>query len=250
MRRTPDEPASAPGPDPAPAPPATGPDPAPPPAPAIDPQEFERLRADRDEWQREREQIRAEREETARWRRAVEGRLPQPPPPQEPDLERLWFENPRAAAELVEARVTGKLEQRYQQDQAAQQQQATAREFFSSVYESHPELAGEDNVMAFVFQRDSQRLLTMRVPEAREALAKGMREEILRLEKRAASLRTAEEGTTPPPRSRAVVEGGSGPRLPSRRDAGEAQGGPQSLSELLRERRDRRSSSTSRPGRR
>ena len=161
----------------------------------------------------------------------------------------MWFENPRAAAELVEARVTDRLEQRYQHDQAQQHQQATAREFFSSVYESHPELSGEDNVMAYVFQRDARTLLTLRVPEAREALAKGMREEILRLEKRASALRTQDEGTIPPPRSRAVVEGGSSPRLPARREASEGRM-PGSLKELLDQRRAHRADARARPGKR
>jgi hypothetical protein len=121
------------------------------------------------------------------------------------------------------------------------------REFVGGMYDQHPELRGEDQLVAYVMQREGPRIITLPIPEAREALAQGVREEIFRMEKRASDLRTRTEGTVPPPAHRATVEGGSPSRARPTREPSE-EVGAKSITELLRQRREQRD--TARQGRR
>jgi hypothetical protein len=206
-------------------------------APVPDP-ESERIRAEREQWQRDRELWMAERDQTRQWQRQVEQRLPPPPVPAQPDIERIWYENPRQAMQLIRQDILGEVTQQYRLDQEAQKREQIMRDFVGGMYESHPELRGEDQLVAFVLQRDGVEIGKMRIPEARAALAKGVRDEIFRMERRASEMRTREEGHAPPPAHRAIVEGGSASRSAPRREAEDS--GAKSITELLRMRREAR----------
>jgi hypothetical protein len=221
------------------------------PAPAPDPEQ-ERIREERAQYARDRELWMAEREQTRRWQAQVESRLPPPPRQEEPDLDRIWYENPSLAARIIEERTAQRLTHQYRQDQEANRREQVMKEFVGGMYESHPELRGEDQLVAYVLQRDGERIGALKIPEAREALAKGVRDEIFRMEKRAGDMRTREEGREPPAASRAVVEGGSGSSREGARTPREREeaGGPKSLTDLLRQRREARDEARHRVGRR
>jgi hypothetical protein len=209
-------------------------------APAVDPGEMDRIRQERDQYVRDRELWMAERDQTRRWQQQVEARLPPPPQPAQPDLQRIWYENPELAAQIVEERAAQRVEARYRQDQEQQRRENIMKEFVGGMYAAHPELQGEDNLVAYVLQRDGAQIGQLRIPEGREALAKGVRDEIFRMERRAGEMKTREEGTAPPPAHRATVEGGSASRPATRREPEEA--GAKSLTELIRQRREARDS--------
>jgi hypothetical protein len=213
---------------------------APPPprdtAPPPDP-ERERIAQERAEWQRDRELWMAERDQQKQWQRQVEQRLPPPPQPQGPDIERIWYENPRLAAQMIHDSVRADLMQTYRQESEAARRESVMKDFVGGMFEAHPELRGEDNLVAYVLQRDGDAIGKARIPEAREMLAKGVRDEILRLEKRASEWRTREEGHAPPPAHRATVEGGSASRAPR---AAPEEPGAKSITDLLRARREAR----------
>lgn len=206
-------------------------------SPPVDVGEQERIRSEREQWQRDREIWMAEREQARQWQRQVEQRLPPPPTPAQPDIEKIWYENPRLAAQMIHDNVRADLMQTYRQESEAARRETVMRDFVGGMYEAHPELRGEDNLVAYVLQRDGEAIGKARIPEAREMLAKGVREEILRLEKRASEWRTREEGHAPPPAHRATVEGGSPSRVP--RPAPE-EPGAKSITDLLRARREAR----------
>lgn len=212
---------------------------APPPREAPPPEatESERIRAEREQYTRDRDMWMAEREQNRQWRQQVESRLPPPPAPREPDLDRIWYENPRQAAAMIHQSVVQDIETRYRAEQEQMRREQIMRDFVSGVYQSHPELRGEDHLVSYILQRDAEQIGRAKIPEAQELLARGVREEILRQEKRASEWRTREEGTAPPPAHRATVEGGSGSRQPPR-PAEEP--GAKSITELVRMRREAR----------
>lgn len=207
-------------------------------APPPEAADQERIRAEREQYARDRELWVAEREQTRQWQRQVESRLPPPPQPVEPDLDKIWYENPRLAKELIAREIKGELYQTYRQEQEAQRREKVMADFVGGMYEAHPELRGEDHLVAYVLQRDGDAIGAAKIADGREMLARGVREEILRMEKRASEWRTREEGSPPPPAHRATVEGGSGSRSQTPRPAEEP--GAKSITDLIRQRREAR----------
>lgn len=205
--------------------------------PAVDHAELERIRAEREQYNRDRELWVAEREQNRQWRRDVEQRLPPPPQPAQPDLDRIWYENPRQAAAMIHQSVVQDIETRYRAEQEELRRQNIMKDFVNGVYQSHPELRGEDHLVSYILQRDAEQIGKAKIPEAQELLARGVREEILRQEKRASEWRTREEGTAPPPAHRATVEGGSASRQPTRTPE---EPGAKSITDLIRMRREAR----------
>jgi hypothetical protein len=219
--------AGGPEPERPPQPPAT---PTAPAEPALDLAERQRLERAVAETRRELDQMRQWR---AGLEQATRGQVPAAP-----DLNTLLFERPEEALRHVEQRIEQKLEARYQQDQAQQQQVRAMQDFERDLYTHHKELVGEEWLVNAVFQRAvaQGQLLDLPVGKARDELARQVREEILRLEKRAGEFRTRQEGRTVPP-GRAVVEGGgSGPAEGRRAPPSDEDSGPKTLSDLIRAR--------------
>jgi len=155
-----------------------------------------------------------------RWQQ-VEPLLKQPETPKEPDINTLWFENPQAAYQKIVTDVETKIEAKYRQDQAY-------RSFWDGFYRKHDDLREDDWVARTVFQEHFEDLAGLTPDNAQEKLGELTREKILKLTRKVKS----SDDSRPRP---TLLEPASGDRPP--RVAREEDEGPNSISELIAQRR-------------
>lgn len=156
-----------------------------------------------------------------RWQQ-VEPLLKQPETPKEPDINTLWFENPQAAYQKIVTDVETKIEAKYRQDQAF-------RSFWDGFYRKHDDLREDDWVAKTVFQENFNELAELTPDKAQEKLGELTREKILRV---ARKFKTTDDNRTRP----TLLEPASGDR-PPRPTRNEEDEGPNSISELIQQRR-------------
>lgn len=163
-------------------------------------------------------ELRKVRQEWEATKQAITG----PKPAAEPDLDTLWYENPKQAAAMIESRVVDRVTSDYRRDQAL-------RNFWDGFYRQADDLREDGHFVEYQFQRNFDSLANMPVPEAQAKLAELTRQEILRLTRKTSSPDPTTRRQVP------LVEPASGDRPP--RPARDADSdGPNSLSETIRAR--------------
>lgn len=160
---------------------------------------------------------------------------------QGPDWDRLIFENPSKAIELLEQRIYGNISTAYDSQRAVDR-------FWSSFYDQNPDLKGEDFFIQSIANRPEVKGLRawdengVPNPESIERLANLARKEILRLSKKAGG----NAGEALPSRERTIVEG-AGPPVKGR-EAPKEEEGPKSIGEVLGARKRARAEAGARGG--
>lgn len=146
------------------------------------------------------------------------------------DLENLLFTDPKKALEIhgqkVEERVSQRLRQEYQAEQATQN-------FWDEFYRDNPKLKSHDDIVKLVLNQNMNELSAMPVDSAKVELANRASQKILDIAKS-----TGQSGAAT---SRARTEGASGQPAPKPKPkAPDDEDKPTSLSEVLRKRREQR----------
>jgi len=159
----------------------------------------------------------------------VEPRLaPLPATPAEPDIDTLWFENPKKARDMIKQELRQEIVGEYRQDQAL-------RTFWEGFYRSHDDLRDDDWMVRSLFQEHFNELADLPTRQAQEKLGEITRTQILRLTRK-----TKTNDTTP----RDLLEPASGDRPP--RPAAQDDDEPKSISGLIAARRAERNKPRSR----
>lgn len=158
------------------------------------------------------------RQMTRQWQERQAPTAPQRPA--EPDIETLWFENPKAAAQKLRQEIRQEITGEYQRDQAI-------RSFWDGFYRGNDDLREDDFIVNAVFQRHFDQLADLAPAKAAETLADLTRKEIIRLSRK---VKPATESNGAPPRH--LAEPASGERPP--RPAREEDSGPKTLSDAIR----------------
>lgn len=152
---------------------------------------------------------------------------PAPAPKDEYDYETELFTNPKGAIERLRAEIKAEVKSEMTgQYNAAESQKA----FWAEFYSSNKELADEKLIVNAVLQRDWAKLKDMDGPKAAKALAEASKREIMRLT----------GGKSPSDPDFRPAEGGSGNKMPARKDPPKDEDAPKSLSDIIRARQQQR----------
>lgn len=186
-----------------------------PPAPAAEPPPW------KTELDSFRSEVAALRRENAQLRQAIPPTVAaQPPQPEEPDWDKLFFDSPKQALDMFGDRIVRKIKTeltaQYQRDQGAQG-------FWRDFYVKHPDLREDHDLVQSTLESNFADISPLSIPQALERLALLTRERIVRY-----------SGKAKVPVKRPTVEGGGTPAPTRILNEGPR---PSTLSDLIRGRR-------------
>lgn len=174
-----------------------------------------------------REQVEALTGEVTRLRTSRPQKEVEPPAPtpkeEEPDWEKLWFEDPKAAVRLIKEQTKREVEERVKKDYT---QDVRQREFWSEFYDQHEDLRDDDDLVKLTLQNNLRELQDLPVGDASKRLAELTRERIVRY-----------AGGRKHPVKRVEVEGSS---RPSAEQRVEEDTNIVTLGDLIKRRREKR----------
>jgi hypothetical protein len=143
------------------------------------------------------------------------------------NLNVLWYENPEAAAKVVEDRVSQRLTAQYQQAESI-------KAFWDGFYSENKDLAEDKFVVKAVFSEKYGELAPLSIREAQTKLADATRDELLRISRKMKSENTTLNRS-------GELEEASGERAPKPTAAElEDRNAPKTLSEVIASRRQAR----------
>lgn len=172
-------------------------------------------------------ELKRREEEAVLLAQAREYRPPVPPPAPEPakptdpleGVDTLLFENPKEAVKKLRESIVEQVTALYQADQGR-------RQFWAEFYMEHPELRRHQTLVSAILQQHTTEWANVPVTQAKQLLAKAVKQELMEIAK-----------TIAPSTTRTHAED---PRVARPRPtASESPAAPKSISELIRDRKNR-----------